>query len=138
MEPTWHPVQLREVFVKSLSLRRTEIFEATEGPLSVAINTSTQVVSDVEARSTVDVTVAFPQSDEPEVEISASGVGVFVCPPGYAHIREFVESQGGYFVYTFLRVVISNATVQAGIPPIVLPLVQIPAPQSQNPEEPNM
>jgi len=111
-----------------MSFNRVEEFPAPQGPLSIRVNNETKVVSDTEVRAIVDVSVQYPETGDPMLTVTTRGVGVFVCGPGYAHIREFVEAQGGYFVYTFLRTIIANVTTQTGLPPVILPLVAISNP----------
>ena len=129
-----HPVQLREVFLASMSFNRLEEFPPFRGPLSVHANNETRVVSDTEVRAAVDVSVVFPESGDPHLAVTARGIGVFVCDPGYASIREFVEAQGGYFVYTFLRSAIASVTAHSGLPPIMLPLVAVTGPRESKEE----
>ncbi|MBQ6577200.1 MAG: protein-export chaperone SecB [Bacteroidales bacterium] len=85
------------------------------------------------------VTVSQKYGDDEQVNISVRMVGLFakIGESPITNLEEFGKVNGAAIIYPFIREIISNTSIKAGLPAIILPPVNFTS-QTQKEEEKNL
>lgn len=120
-----HQMQLREVIIEKISCRRIGDFHAGAGP-QVNFVVRAKTLNNYEAYGYLIVKIFF--DEEPKVfslELVVRGKLINKKATNRTMLKRFVESQSLPLLLPWAREAIASLTRQMGLPPLLLPLIDV-------------
>ena len=130
-------VQLTDIFPIEISARRFPVAMYVPAPLNLQLNIAEIGVDADNARAQVNLEVKVEPSDDTHAfEISFTLVGLFSYNVEYTQemVQQFLRQGSLSLMLPFARELVLNLSTRLQIPPIVLSLIQL-APPSTNENE---
>lgn len=126
MDETKQPgIRFENIFLHKMSFSRSP--EAIERPeLSVALS-SRAAIDETEKRLVLEVDAAIEDNKSKSFQISCTMIGFFSVVEGEANlaIKEFAKFNAVALVLPYIRELIANTTLRAGLKPVILPPLNV-------------
>lgn len=123
-----HPIQLEEVLVKELSIKLKKPTTEEDFRIPIRVHTGHSSFDEKENAISVGLLAINDPEKKAEIDMHVEIMGIFIVSPEFPleHINDWAQKNAPYLLYPFLREQVYGLTVRAGIPPVILPLIEVP------------
>ncbi|APM37314.1 protein-export chaperone SecB [Clostridium kluyveri] len=119
-------LKLHKIYVPNISFNRSDNYSEKNSKFQVKVGYET-AHSENNSKTKVTIKIEIADKKDDALTINVSLCGIFSMEPNDKENEKFFIKQSLAILFPYLRSLVTNITVQAEIPPIVLPPINFNA-----------